>query len=110
VAPKKISNPESSLFPGIVGSSEFNLKKNIDVKSQPSVSDKIVRASVELFITLFTQANALTQKNKLQLIKHFEGHSTVDDITKVTPTIYDKHLKISATCLGLLRVYYIEPE
>ena len=58
--------------------------------------------SVGLFASLFLTKQALTLKNKLQLIKHFETHSANED-AKQEAENPSKLLKIALTCLSLVK-------
>ena len=44
-----------------------------------SINDQLVKMAIQLFSTLFLTKSSLTSKNKLQLIKHLESHSIVDE-------------------------------
>ena len=52
VSAKKLSDAEGALFRGIVNSTEFvNSAQNKNLHS--SLNDQLVRASIDLFVTLF---------------------------------------------------------
>lgn len=66
------------------------------------LNESLVRTSILLFRNFFLTQNALTSKNKLQLIKHFESHTIVkaDKPETIQPV---KIQKVALTCLALLK-------
>ena len=101
VSSKKLTDQEGVVFTGVVDSVDFNELRSS--RSQPaSINDQLVKMAIQLFVTLFLTKSSLTSKNKLQLIKHLESHSLVDEAKQevVHPS---RLMKIAITCLSLVR-------
>ena len=101
VSSKKLSDREGITFTDVVDSVDFNQVRSS--QSQPaSINDQLVKMAIQLFTTLFLTKSSLTSKNKLQLIKHLESHSLVDEAKQevVHPS---RLIKIAITCLSLVR-------
>ena len=91
---KKVN--EVTLFGGIVDSLDYNI-----TPISPTQNDQLVKVSIDLLTKLFLHKSALTSKNKLQLIKHFESYSIVN-IAKETPHT-GRLIKLAVTCLSLVK-------
>lgn len=65
------------------------------------VNDKLSRISIDILTNLFLHKSALTPKNKLQLVRHFESYSNVNE-AKEKPHP-GRLFKIGLVCLSLAK-------
>lgn len=99
VSAKRVVDIKGVLFKDILDT--HDLTPASSTSNQSLLNDQIARESIDLMVDLFLSPNALTVKNKQQLLKHFESYSNVDSTKEQVHS--GRLLKIAVFCLKLAK-------